>query len=182
MFAGLAALLVIMITAWAPWRRRPPASQPAAAGPSAAPGSLEPAGPERTGPAIWGIRRPVAVTGLVLAALAGLWVGGYLAALLVPAGTAVFLAAGQSRAGSRFARLASPWLAAGLLVAASACVAVGSPLSGGPGTLLSRSLPQLLCLAVVARLIAALLGESRAADRTGSAQAKEAAQARRPSG
>jgi len=181
-FAGLAALLVIMIIAWVPWRRRSPASQPAAAGPSAAPGSLEPARPEQTGPSIWGIRRPVAVTGLVLAALAGLWVGGYLAALLIPAGTAVFLAAARSRAGSGFARLASPWLAAGLLVAASASLALGSPLSGGPGTLLSLSLPQLLCLAVVARLIAALLGESRAADRTAAAQATEAVQARRPSG
>jgi len=179
-FGGLAALLVIMIIAWVPWRRRAADGPPAAVARSAAPGPPEPAGPEGTvaaRPAIWGIRTPVAVTGLALAALAGLWIGGYPAALLIPAGTAVFLAAAQFRARSGFARLlASPWLAAGLLAAASVSVAVGPRLTGWALTLLSFSLPQLLCFAVVARLTAALLGEFPAADRTEAARAGEAAQ------
>jgi len=185
-FGGLAALLVIMIIAWAPWRRRSQASLPVAAGRYAAPGPPEPAFPDGTAaarPTIWGIQIPVAVTGLLLAAFAGLWIGGIPAAVLIPAGTAVFLAATAARARSEFARLlASPWLAAGLLAAASVCVALGSPLTGWAFTLLSRSLPQLLCFAVVARLIAALLNEFPAADRTQAAQAGQAAQARRSAG
>jgi arabinofuranan 3-O-arabinosyltransferase len=176
-FGGLAALLVIMIIAWVPWHRRSPAGQPVTAGRSAAPGPPEAAGlegPAATRPAIWGIRTPAAVTGLVLAAFAGLWIGGYPAALLIPAGTAVFLAAAASSARSGFARLlASPWLAAGLLAAASVSVAVGSRLTGWAFTLLSVSLPQLLCFAVVARLAAALLDEFRAADRTQAAPSRE---------
>jgi hypothetical protein len=122
------------------------------------------------------------VTGLVLAAFAGLWIGGYPAALLIPAGTAVFLAAAQSSARSGFARwLASPWLAAGLLAAASVSVVLGSGHGGWAGALLLLSLPQLLCFAVVARLLAALLGEFRAAGRPEAAQARQA-QARRPTG
>jgi hypothetical protein len=62
------------------------------------------------------------------------------------------------------------------------CVALGSPLTGWAFTLLSRSLPQLLCFAVVARLIAALLDEFPAADRTQAAQAGQAAPARRSAG
>jgi hypothetical protein len=105
------------------------------------------------------------VTGLALAAFAGLWIGGYPGALLIPAGTAVFLAAEGSAARSGFARLlASPWFAAGLLAAASVCVVLGSRLTGEASTLLALSVPQLLCFAVVARLTAALLGEFQPAD------------------
>ena len=121
------------------------------------------------------------MTGLALAAFAGLWIGGYTAALLIPAATAAFLAAAESSDRSKFARLlASPWLAAGLLAAASVCVVLGSRLTGGAFTVLSLWLPQLLCFAVVARLAAALLGEFRAADRAEAAQAG-AAEAARPS-
>jgi arabinofuranan 3-O-arabinosyltransferase len=175
LFGGLAALLVTMIIAWVPWRRRAAASQPAVVGWSAAPGPLEPMGPDgkvATRPAIWGIRIPVAVTGLVLAGFAGLWIGGYPAALLIAVGTAVFLAAAESAARSGFARLlASPWLAADLLAAASVGAALGWGHRGWAGALLLLSLPQLLCFAVVARLFAALLGEFRAADRPEAARA-----------
>jgi arabinofuranan 3-O-arabinosyltransferase len=181
-FGGLAALLVIMIIAWAPWRRRSPApmspDHTAALRPGAAPAAAghQDGSPEQRWPAVWGIQAPVAVTGLALSAFAGLWIGGYLAALLIPAGTAVFLAAAQSSTRSEFARrLASPWLAAGLLAAASVCVALGSRLTGGAFTVLALSLPQLLCFAVVARLAAALLGEFRADDRPEAAQAGQAA-------
>jgi hypothetical protein len=124
------------------------------------------------------------VTGLALAAFAGLWIGGFSAALLIPAGTAVFLAAAQSSTRSAFARwLASPWLAASLLAAASVCVALGSGLTGGAFTLLALTLPQLLCFAVVARLIAALLGEFRVADAAAeAAQTPEAEAAQRSAG
>ena len=198
-FGGLAALLIIMIIAWAPWRRRSPVGQPAAVGRPAGPGPAEPVGPERvaatqpeaapaasghqyglpkqTWPAIWRIQAPIVVIVLVLAAFGGLWIGGYLAALLIPAGTAVFLAAEESGGESGVARLlASPWLAAGLLAAASVGAVLGSRLTGGASSLLSQSLPQLLCFAIVARLIAAFLGEFRAPDRT---EAGEAARARR---
>ena len=186
-FGGLAALVVVMIIAWAPRRRRSPEpadlGHAAAARPGAAPASGRPDGSaEQAWPAIWGIQTPVAVAGLALAAFAGLWIGGFSAALLIPAGTAVFLAAAQSSTRSEFARwLASPWLAAGLLAAASVCLALGSGLTGGAFTLLSLTLPQLLCFAVVARLIAALLGEFRAADRTEAAQAAQTAEAARRS-
>jgi arabinofuranan 3-O-arabinosyltransferase len=184
-FGGFAALLVVIIVAWAPWRRRSRTDQFVAA---AQPGSVRLASghqdgfPEQRRPAIWGIRAPVAVTGLVLAAFAGLWIGGFTAALLIPAGTAAFLAAAESSGRSGFARwLASPWLAAGLLTAASVGVALGWGHTGWAGTLLAVSLPQLLCFAVVARLAAALLGEFRAADRTEAGQAGRAS-ARRPAG
>jgi arabinofuranan 3-O-arabinosyltransferase len=188
-FGGLAALLVIMIIAWAPWRRRsrepagPGRAAAAGLGAAPAPSGHQDGRPEQTWPAIWGIPAPVAVTGLVLAALAGLWIGGYPGALLIPAGTAVFLAAAASGPRSGFARLlASPWLAAGLLAAASVGVALGSRLTSGAYTLLALTLPQLLCFAVVARLVAALLGEFGAADRPGAAPAREAPEARRPVG
>jgi arabinofuranan 3-O-arabinosyltransferase len=205
-FGGLAVLLVIMIIAWVPWRRRSPVGRPAAGGRPAAAGqpaavgrpaaagqpaavgrpaaagqpapagrSSGPASPGQTWSAIWGIRAATAVIALVLSAFAGLWIGGYLAALLIPAGTAVFLAAEESGAESGLARLlASPWLAGGLLAAASVCAVLGARLTGEPSSLLSHSLPQLLCFAIVARLIAAFLGDFRAADRTEAAQAGDA--------
>jgi arabinofuranan 3-O-arabinosyltransferase len=180
-FGGLAALLVIMIIAWAPWRRRSSApvgpERTAAMRAGAAPAAVghQDGSPEQRRPAIWGIQVPAAVTGLALAAFAGLWIGGYPGALLIPAGTAVFLAAEGSAARSGFAwLLASPWFAAGLLAAASVCVVLGSRLTGEASTLLALSVPQLLCFAVVARLTAALLGEFQAADRTETAHAGEA--------
>ncbi len=161
-FGGLAVLLVIMIIAWAPWRRRSRDDRDAAMVQAGARGS-----PAPTWPVIWGIQAPVVVTGLVLAVLAGLWIGGLPAAVVIPAGTAGFLAAAESRSRSQFARLlASPWLVAGLLAAAAVCAIPGSRLGGGAGALLALSLPQLLCFVIVGRLTAAFLGEFRAAGRT----------------
>jgi arabinofuranan 3-O-arabinosyltransferase len=179
-FGGLAALLVIMIIAVAPWRRR----LATAAGHTVVPETHEPAVraiaaadraktgldgaaagrrhgfPSWTSRVIWGIQAPVVAAGLVLTAFLGFWIGGYPVALLIPAGTVVFRVAAASRADSGLGRwLASPWLVAVLLSAASVAAVVGGRLTGPAATALSHGLPELLCLAVVARLAAALLGE-----------------------
>ena len=116
-------------------------------------------------------------SGLVLA---GLWLGGYPGAALLPVTTAGFLAAAQSRRswprrswprrswprspGPRRSRswITSPWLAAGLLLAATAAGVGGEHLvlSGNDGPValwLVDGVPQLICLVVVGRLAAALI-------------------------
>jgi hypothetical protein len=90
--------------------------------------------------------------------LAGLWLGGYPGAVLLPVAVGVFL--GVSR-GSR-GRLAGPWLLAGLMLAAAAAGAVGQHLvlSGDNGTValwLADGIPQVICLLIIGRLAAALI-------------------------
>jgi hypothetical protein len=104
--------------------------------------------------------------------LAGLWLGGYPGAAILPVATAGFLAAcsrsrgswlraqGPGRPGSW---ITSPWLAAGLLLAATAAGVVGEHLvlSGNDGPValwLVDGVPQVICLVVVARLAVALIG------------------------
>jgi hypothetical protein len=99
--------------------------------------------------------RLVVASGLVLA---GLWLGGYLGAVLLPVAVGVFL--GISR-GSR-GRLAGPWLVAGLMLAAAAAGAVGQRLvvSGDNGTVelwLADGIPQVICLLIVGWLTAVLI-------------------------
>ena len=97
---------------------------------------------------------------IVLSALtlAGLWLGGYPGAVLLPVAVGVFL--GVSR-GSR-GRLADPWLVAGLMLAAAAAEAVGEHLvlSGGNGPValwLADGIPQVICLLIIGRLAAELI-------------------------
>jgi arabinofuranan 3-O-arabinosyltransferase len=119
------------------------------------------------------IARALAGLGLVSGlALAGLWLGGYPGAAILPVATAGFLAA-QSRSRESWLRppgpwraaswIISPWLAAGLLLAATAAGVAGEHLvlSGNDGPLalwLVDGVPQVICLVIIARLAAALIG------------------------
>jgi hypothetical protein len=85
---------------------------------------------------------------------AGLVLGGYPGAILVPAAALLCL--------HRFPRARSPWLLGGLLLIASACGAVGEhlALSGDIGSLVSapaNAIPQVICLIVVGGMAAALI-------------------------
>jgi hypothetical protein len=74
-----------------------------------------------------------------------------------------FVTAIALRPRSRLARVvAEPWLITGLLVAAAVCGAAGEQLwlhgiGGAPLVGLAGVVPELACLAIVGRLIAALL-------------------------
>jgi arabinofuranan 3-O-arabinosyltransferase len=154
--AGLSALALALFVAAGPWgwARRRRTAPPAGV---AAPAPAAPSG-----------RRPLhrtivrVITGVVLAgglALAGLWLGGYPGAVILPVAVGVFL--GVSR-GSR-GRLADPWLVAGLMLAAAAADAVGEHLvlGGDNGTValwLGDGIPQIICLLIIGRLAAELIG------------------------
>ncbi|HEY2307414.1 MAG TPA: alpha-(1-_3)-arabinofuranosyltransferase family protein [Streptosporangiaceae bacterium] len=135
------------------------------------PGVLERAGPERAGaggsPRARGRPRPGLTTGLATAAigcllLAGLWLGGYPGAVILTAATALFAVADSyRRAHWAWYQLSRPWVVAVLLLAAAACGAVGGQLllAGATGPLaqaLVSTAPQVICLAVVGRMAAAL--------------------------
>ena len=210
-FGGLGSLALILILALRPWawtRRRAPAVVPASgraavpapvlvpipasaarpagtrgAGHPGTPGAGRP-GTRRVGPRPQ-IARAVVTVGLASGlVLAGLWLGGYPGAALLPVTTAGFLAAAQSAdwprrswprrswprrswprsPGPRRSRswITSPWLAAGLLLAATAAGVGGEHLvlSGNDGPValwLVDGVPQLICLVVVGRLAAALI-------------------------
>jgi len=114
-------------------------------------------GPDRP---FTGLPDLVFAAGLVLTAFLGLWTGGDAGALLLSAGTAVFVIASAHAANSELSRvLTSRWLVAGLLVAASVFAVLGTYVAGSAGfvNVLSGTFPELLCLAIIARLVAALL-------------------------
>jgi hypothetical protein len=103
------------------------------------------------------------VAGLVIG---GLWLGGYPGAVIVPAGTLLFLiCAGDgvpASVSSVAAEVARAGTLAGLLVVAAICGAEGEVLAqdGHTGllvTALQNAIPQVICLAVIARLAAALI-------------------------
>jgi arabinofuranan 3-O-arabinosyltransferase len=167
-----------------PGTARPAAAAPEpasteAAGPEAGPGAAgdeagdEAAGPEGARPA--GSARPparwrpgrvpvltvaAAVCGL---ALAGLWLGGYPGAAILPAATALFTVAVRYRhARPWWHQVSRPWVPAALLLAAAACGVVAGQLvlhgaTGPVVTGLVGTAPQVLCLVVVGRLAAALV-------------------------
>jgi arabinofuranan 3-O-arabinosyltransferase len=101
-----------------------------------------------------------AVCGLLLA---GLWLGGYPGAAILAGSAGLFTAAVSHRHRHRlWLELSRPWLVTGLLLAAAACAVVGGRLlatgaSGPLVTALTSTAPQILCLAIVGRLAAALL-------------------------
>jgi arabinofuranan 3-O-arabinosyltransferase len=101
-----------------------------------------------------------AACGLVLA---GFWLGGYPGAAILAVATALFTAAVTYRRRHRvWLELSRPWLVAGLLLAAALSAVAGQRLltagaSGSLVTLLTNTAPQVICLLVVARLVAALI-------------------------
>ena len=195
--SSLALVLVLAVRPWG-WGRRQRGSGPGsgstptsgsgsgpAPGPAASAGSaagrvaaVRPAARPRRHRQSQGRQHPAVtrtLAGLGLASglvLAGLWLGGYPGAAILPVATAGFLAAcsrsrgswlraqGPGRPGSW---ITSPWLAAGLLLAATAAGVVGEHLvlSGNDGPValwLVDGVPQVICLVVVARLAVALIG------------------------
>ncbi|HUA43251.1 MAG TPA: alpha-(1-_3)-arabinofuranosyltransferase family protein, partial [Streptosporangiaceae bacterium] len=155
LFGGLAALAVVLIIALAPVRRRAPA-----------PVSEVPRdGQEVSARQLRARRRAVAVLvgSLIVSAVGGLWAGGYPGALLLPIAVGMFMIAAAFRRSSVLARLLwDPWLLAVLLTAAAVAGAAGEHLTGagdssGVAVSLSGGIPQLLCLVIVGRIIAALL-------------------------
>ena len=155
LFAGLAALGLILLLAAVPFRRRPLAVLLTNTSP-AGPGSSAPAGA-----GLLGFRGLSAA--VVLAGLLGFWAGGYIGAALLAAMSLGFLRALASRPRSRLARVvAEPWLIFALLVVASVCGALGNELfahgiGGAPLVALGGVVPELACLAIAGRLLAALL-------------------------
>lgn len=98
----------------------------------------------------------MAVVAALLAG-AGLVLGGYPGAVLVPVAALLFSIPARG-----WRVLSSPWVLAGLLFAASVCGAVGEhlALSGDIGLVVSapaNAIPQVICLIVVGGLAAALL-------------------------
>ena len=93
----------------------------------------------------------------------GFWLAGYAGAVIVPAATALFAVATRRADRNRlWSGLSSPWLVAGLTLAASAAAAAGQHMllagdSGPVVTALENAVPQVICLLIVARLAAALL-------------------------
>jgi arabinofuranan 3-O-arabinosyltransferase len=153
--AGLSALALALFVAAGPWgwaRRRRTASPAGVAAPT-------PAAPFGRRPLRRAIVRVMA--GLVVAsglALAGLWLGGYPGAVLLPVAVGVFLGVSRDSRG----RLADPWLVAGLMLAAAAADAVGKHLvlGGDNGTValwLADGIPQIICLLIIGRLAAELI-------------------------
>lgn len=109
-------------------------------------------------------RLPIGVyaAGLALTAFLGLWIGGSAGALLLPAGTAVFVWAAASSSAPGLGRLLiSPWLVAVALVAACVFSVIGNHFATAAGTVavVSGSVPALFCLAIIARVAAGLMLE-----------------------
>jgi arabinofuranan 3-O-arabinosyltransferase len=159
LFAGLALLALIIGVAVVPLRRR---GRPAAAAVGA---SAQPAGPVSRPR---GLARPaIRWPGLPVLALAGLWLGGYPGAALLPAATAGFvLAAKYARPESWSAGavtcsvLTSRWLVAALALAAGAGAAAQGLVAdtGTLATVVTDVGPQILGLLIMARLAAELAG------------------------
>jgi arabinofuranan 3-O-arabinosyltransferase len=101
------------------------------------------------------------LTGALL--LTGFWLGGFPGAVIMTVATWLFMAAASNRRVSRvWVEFARPRLLATLLLAALICGVVGERLlwSGDSGRLVTdlwNTVPQVICLIIVARLAAALI-------------------------
>jgi SAM-dependent methyltransferase len=111
-------------------------------------------------------RPPAALLASALLPATGLWLAGYPGAIILPAATLLALAV--ARRGRPLGADQEPWLLAGLALAGTAVAAAGQHflLTGHSGfvvTALVSAVPQVICLLIVACLIALLLrGGSRA--------------------
>jgi arabinofuranan 3-O-arabinosyltransferase len=144
---GLAALAVVLLAAVLRFRRRSPAERQVAQWPQENLQSHQ---------SRWLRWLGLAAAAVVLAG-AGLVLGGYPGAFLVPAAFFAFACLARTRH-----QETGPWLLAGLLLVASACGAVGEhlALSGDIGLVVSapaNAIPQVICLIVVGGMAAALL-------------------------
>jgi arabinofuranan 3-O-arabinosyltransferase len=122
----------------------------------------------RLGPESPHLRSRIAAALTVAAAtgslvLAGFWLGGYPGAVILVAATGLLAAALRARANRRIWReMSRPSVVTGLLLAVAVCVVAGERLqlagvSGSVVSVLTNTVPQVICLMVVARLAAALL-------------------------
>jgi len=152
---GLAALAVVILVAVVLGRRRPPA--PPQTKHQVQQWPQEPPPPSRS-PRRRGLRWLGLAAACVVLAGAGLVLGGYPGAVLVPAAALTCLKLAPGRRAQDV-----PWLLAGLLVVAAACGAIGEhlALSGDTGLVVSapaNAIPQVICLIVIGGLAAALIG------------------------
>jgi arabinofuranan 3-O-arabinosyltransferase len=163
LFGGLAALVLIIAAALVPLRRRSVSARRARGEPSSPPRPV--VSPPAASPRRTAVPRPgwIRASWVCLTGALGLWIGGYPGVGLLPILTACFLAAIGHRERSGLARAAaSPWLIAALMTVAACCDVLGIGLwthgvGGLPLTALAGVIPELLCLGVVGRLLAALL-------------------------
>jgi arabinofuranan 3-O-arabinosyltransferase len=160
---GLAALVLLGLLALRAGRRRGRVGAPAAVAAVPPAGS---AGRARSRWArVWRVVRSVliAVAATVVLLLAGFWLGGFPGAVIMMVATWLFMAAASNRRVSRvWVEFARPRLLATLLLAALVCGVVGERLlwSGDSGRLVTdlwNTVPQVICLIIVARLAAALI-------------------------
>jgi arabinofuranan 3-O-arabinosyltransferase len=141
----------------------PAAPDPAAAPLTPAPAPLAPPGRRSRR---MGQRFLLVLLGCALLA-GGFWLGGYPGLVILPAATLAFLIAtghrgSSNRSGRVWLELLRPRVLAALLLVVSVCSAVGEHLvlagDSGPGiTALVNGVPQVLCLLIVGRLVAALI-------------------------
>jgi len=109
------------------------------------------------------IRLPAVLVAGILLPTAGLWLAGYPGAVIVPAAAALFAVAARRAGQNRFwSVLFRPWLAAGLMLAAATAAAAGqhqllAGSSDGIVTAFDTTVPQFICLLIVARLAVGLL-------------------------
>jgi arabinofuranan 3-O-arabinosyltransferase len=179
LFGGLGTLVLVILAAFVPLRRRREAGAGASmvsapdqqlTQPSPAELSSAQASSARTGRAL-SARHLTALgkvaVGLGLLAFLGLWVGGRPGALLLPAATLGFLVVRRAPDAGRWRWLARQWLAPALMIAAATSGAAADLLSerGDTGTVvtsLTNTGPQVACLIIVAAVAAALVQPGRA--------------------
>jgi arabinofuranan 3-O-arabinosyltransferase len=174
LLAAFGAIVVVFGVALVPTRRRRlrhgryPVDESSPHAPTAPAAAARPPRAPRPRRAVIG-SASVLLLGAGAVSVAGLWLGGYPGALVLPLATAAFVAALAFSSRNALWRLvSSPWLVTGLLAVAAAIGAIGVQLrnTGHAGSLVRAlwdTCPQVLCLIVVARLIAALV--AAAADR-----------------